>query len=139
MFTEPRVGCGAAVISEGRILLLKRKTEPESGCWGITGGKIDLFERAADAARREAEEEAGIRVSSCEWLCFVDQIDLVAGSHWVAPVYLVSAFEGTPRLMEPDKHEALAWFDLDKLPEPLTIAAGAAIHAWRRLTGSTDG
>jgi ADP-ribose pyrophosphatase YjhB (NUDIX family) len=129
-FSEPRVGSGAAVIADGRILLLKRRTDPEAGCWGILGGKIDLFETAVETARREAEEEAGIRVTACEWLCFVDQIDRAAGSHWVSPVYLVTAFEGTPRLMEPDKHSALQWFDLTGLPAELTIATKRAVEAF---------
>ena len=130
MFTEPRVGCGAAIIVDGRILLLKRKTRPEAGCWGILGGKIDMFETAVETARRETEEEAGIRIAACEWLCFVDQIDRSEGTHWVSPVYLVTAFDGTPRLMEPEKHEALGWFELDALPAPLTTATFRAVEAF---------
>jgi ADP-ribose pyrophosphatase YjhB (NUDIX family) len=130
LFSEPRVGSGAIVVRDGQILLLKRRTEPEAGCWGILGGKIDLFETAVEAARREAEEEAGIRVTTCEFLCFVDQIDRAAGTHWVSPVYLVTGFGGTARLMEPDKHEALGWFALDALPSPLTVATMKATEAF---------
>ena len=128
---EARVGCGAAIIVDGRILLLKRLTEPEAGCWGIAGGKVELFERAVDAARREAEEELGIRIETDDLLCFTDQIDRAAGTHWVAPIFLATRFSGEPRLVEPDKHGAIGWFDLDRLPQPLTTAAIAAVEAWR--------
>ena len=135
MFTEPRVGCGVAVIVDGRILLLKRRNEPEPGCWGIAGGKVDLFESAAEAGRRELEEETGIRAGGLEWLCFVDQIDRDAGSHWVSPIYLARGFEGRPRLVEPDKHEAMDWFDLDALPGPLAVAVKATLPALKRALG----
>jgi ADP-ribose pyrophosphatase YjhB (NUDIX family) len=117
--------------------LLRRLTEPEAGCWGIAGGKVDLFEEAADAARREAEEELGIRIEIDRLLCFTDQIDRAAGTHWIAPIYLATRFSGEPRLMEPHKHEAIGWFDLDSLPQPLTLAARASLPAWRELQATT--
>jgi ADP-ribose pyrophosphatase YjhB (NUDIX family) len=132
LFDQPRVGCGAAIIVDGRILLLKRLTEPEAGCWGIAGGKVDLFETTADAARREAREELGIGIEIDDMLCFTDQIDRANGTHWVAPIYLATRFEGEPRLAEPDKHGAIGWFDLGALPAPLTLAADSAAAAWHR-------
>ncbi|WP_019832206.1 NUDIX domain-containing protein [Sphingomonas sp. PR090111-T3T-6A] len=131
MQTEPRVGCGVAIIVGGRILLLKRATEPESGCWGLPGGKVDLYETAAVAARREVEEELGIVVETGELLCFVDQIDRAGGTHWVAAVYLAEAYAGTSRILEPEKHAGLDWFALDALPAPLTTSTVAAMAAWQ--------
>ena len=128
-FTEPRVGCGAAIVQNGRILLLRRLRAPEAGCWGLAGGKIDLYETAPHAAEREILEELGIVIEARDLLCFVDQIDRAAGTHWVSPVYLVTAFTGEPANVEPTKHEAVAWFALDDLPAPLTVAARTAIAA----------
>jgi 8-oxo-dGTP diphosphatase len=62
MQAEPRVGCGAAIVADGRILLIRRLTAPEAGHWGIPGGKIDLFEPAPAAAAREIAEEIGIMI-----------------------------------------------------------------------------
>jgi 8-oxo-dGTP diphosphatase len=126
---EPRVGCGAAIVADGRILLLKRLTEPEAGCWGLAGGKIDLFETAEAAMRREVAEELGIVVGQAALLCFVDQIDRVAGTHWVAPIFRILRFTGTPRNMEPTKHDGPMWFPLDALPERLTTPTRAALAA----------
>lgn len=138
MQTEPRVGCGVAIIVDGRILLLKRATEPESGHWGLPGGKVDLYETARAAAAREIEEELDIVVGPGELLCFVDQIDRAAGTHWVAPVYLAQAFTGAPRIVEPEKHAGLDWFALDALPAPLTTSTIAAVAAWRARGGSVQ-
>ncbi len=127
IFSEPRVGTGAAILRDGRLLLIRRRREPEAGAWGLPGGKVDLFETAADAAAREVLEETGLAIEASELLCVVDQIDREAGHHWFAPVYVVEAGNATPRIMEPEKHDGLDWFALDALPEPLTAPTRAAL------------
>ena len=124
---EPRVGCGAAIVVGGRILLLRRLTPPEADCWGLPGGKIDLFETADAAMRREVAEEVGVIVGAAALLCWVDQIDRTAGTHWVAPVFEVHDFTGTPGNREPAKHDGPVWFPLDALPDRLTTPTRAAI------------
>ena len=125
----PRVGCGVALVVDGRILLVRRTGEPEAGYWGLPGGKVDPFEPCHAAASRETWEELGIVVhlGPENLLCVVDQIDTEAGTHWVAPVYLSGAFTGTPTIREPDKHHGLSWFALRDLPSPVTIATRTAI------------
>jgi 8-oxo-dGTP diphosphatase len=132
MQSEPRVGCGAAIVIEGRILLLQRGTEPEAGSWGLPGGKIDLFETAPHATAREINEELGIAIEPSDLLCLVDQIDAERGTHWVAPVYLVETFTGELRNVEPHKHPAIDWFALDALPEALTTPTVQALAALRQ-------
>ncbi|RAQ85109.1 ADP-ribose pyrophosphatase [Burkholderia pseudomallei] len=125
---QPRVGCGAAIVRDGRILLIKRKRAPEAGCWGLPGGKVDWLEPVERAVCREIEEELGIALERATLLCVVDHIDAANGEHWVAPVYLAHAFRGEPRVVEPDRHEALDWFALDDLPQPLTHATRVALE-----------
>jgi ADP-ribose pyrophosphatase YjhB (NUDIX family) len=45
-----------------RILLARRAIEPGYGLWVYPGGFVDLGESPADAARREAMEEACVEV-----------------------------------------------------------------------------
>ena len=119
------------MVRDGKILLMRRLKAPEAGCWGIAGGKVDLFETAAEAARREIAEELGVEIAADQLLCLVDQIDREAGEHWLSPVFLAEVFAGEPSILEPHKHEGLGWFDLGAPPEPLTAAAAAAIAALR--------
>jgi ADP-ribose pyrophosphatase YjhB (NUDIX family) len=123
------VGCGAAVMRDGRLLLVQRLTEPEAGCWGLPGGKVDPFEPLHEAVCREIEEELGIVIEDATLLCLVEMIDRAGEEHWVAPVYRVAAFSGEPENREPAKHGAFGWFTLDALPEPLTVAAAQAATA----------
>lgn len=127
MQSEPRVGCGAAILVGGKLLLIRRKREPEAGCWGLPGGKVDLFEPVARAVEREVAEELGVTIHAGTMLCLVEQSDQVAGTHWIAPVYLVKEFTGTPALMEPEKHSDFGWFPLAELPFPLTTPTLQAV------------
>ena len=136
MRNEPRVGCGAAIIVERRLLLIQRRHAPEALHWGLPGGKVEWLEPVTDAVAREVLEELGIRIRPERLLCLSDQIDPEAGSHWLAPVYLVDAFEGTPRLMEPDKHADFGWFALDALPAPLTLGTRLALPALVSAAGA---
>jgi ADP-ribose pyrophosphatase YjhB (NUDIX family) len=127
--THPRVGCGAAILRAGRILLVQRRRPPEPLHWGLPGGKVDWLEPVAGAVVREIAEELDIRLTGLRLLCVVDQIDPAGAEHWVSPVYAASTFSGEPRLVEPEKHLAFGWFPLDDLPAPLTAATRAAIAA----------
>jgi 8-oxo-dGTP diphosphatase len=128
----PRVGCGAAIVRDGRILLIRRAREPEAGCWSLPGGKVDPFETVQAAARREVVEELGIELVGERLLCVVDMIDQEHGEHWVAPVYVADRFVGEPRIMEPLKHTGLDWFALNALPHPLATSAEMAARMLRR-------
>lgn len=90
-----------------------------------------MFETAAHAAMREVREEVGLELEAGPLLCMVDQIDRVAGTHWVAPVYTVAGVRGEPFLCEPHKHDGLGWFALDALPHPLSVATQVAVQAFR--------
>ena len=129
MSGPPRVGCGAAVVRDGKLLLVQRLTEPEAGRWGLPGGKVEPFEPVRLAVRREIEEELGILIEDAGLLCLVEMIDRAVGEHWVAPVYRVAAFTGEPENREPAKHAGFGWFTLDALPADLTIAAAQAAAA----------
>lgn len=128
---SPRVGCGAAILRDGRLLLVQRRRPPEAGHWGLPGGKVDPFEPVADAVAREIAEELGLTITPKRLLCVVDQIDRERGEHWVSPVYLVEDAEGEPRVLEPEALAGCGWFDLDGLPEPLTLATRVALEHLR--------
>jgi ADP-ribose pyrophosphatase YjhB (NUDIX family) len=45
-----------------RLLLMRRAIEPRRGYWSPPGGFVELGESTEEAARREGEEEVGLRV-----------------------------------------------------------------------------
>ncbi len=130
---QPRLGCGAAIVRDGQLLLVKRLQHPEAGHWGLPGGKVDWLEPVEQAMRREIFEELGLTLQGVSLLCVVDQIDPTREEHWVAPVYLASAPDMAPCNLEPHKHGEVAWFELDRLPQPLTQATRTAVRALVRI------
>ncbi|HNU84201.1 MAG: NUDIX hydrolase [Pseudomonadota bacterium] len=105
----PRVGVGAIVIHEGKILLVKRASPPGKGFWAIPGGLVELGETVREAAERELLEETGVKVRAGEVFCVFDFIDRdVAGGiryHYVIVDFLADYLGGEPRAAD-DASEA---------------------------------
>ena len=123
----PQLGCGAAILEGGRLLLVRRRRPPEAGHWGLPGGKVDWGERVEAATIREIAEELGIAIRCEKLLTVADQIH--EDAHWVAPVFLAEITAGRPEVKEPEALADADWFALDRLPAPLTIATQAALDA----------
>jgi ADP-ribose pyrophosphatase YjhB (NUDIX family) len=47
----------------GRLLLVRRATEPGRGFWSLPGGRVEIGETDAVALRRELVEEVGLTVT----------------------------------------------------------------------------
>jgi ADP-ribose pyrophosphatase YjhB (NUDIX family) len=123
----PGIGVGLIIRrDDGRVLMCRRLKAPEAGHWSIVGGKIDNMERAAHAARREAEEETGLKIGDVTFLCVVEGILEDEGQHWVSLIYVTDDFEGEPVLTEPEKHSDLQWIELANPPQPLSVFSDLA-------------
>jgi ADP-ribose pyrophosphatase YjhB (NUDIX family) len=54
-----RVGVGAVVIRDGKVLLVKRRNPPSTNKWSLPGGHVEPWENILEAAARELKEETG--------------------------------------------------------------------------------
>ena len=101
----PRVGVGAVILDGDRVLLVKRGQPPSQGKWSIPGGLVHLGERIEDAARREVEEECGVRVRLLGLCGVIDRVRLACGNsepprvhyHYVIIDYVAAIEAGVPR------------------------------------------
>lgn len=97
----PRVGVGAVILEEDRVLLVRRGSTPSQGKWSIPGGLVHLGETTAAATLREVEEECGLKVRLQGIAGVVDRI--VPGSdgriryHYVLVDYLAVPESGAAR------------------------------------------
>lgn len=117
----PGLGVGLAILRDGKLLLCRRMKAPEAGHWNIVGGKVDHMEPAELAARREAAEETGLSIGAIRYLGVTEQRIEADRQHWVSLLYVTGDTAGEPQLTEPDKLSEIGWFDLDKLPQPLSV------------------
>src|SRR5262245_720643 len=53
-------GASIAVLSQNKVLLVRRKRAPSAGLWSLPGGKIEAHETPREGARRELKEETGL-------------------------------------------------------------------------------
>jgi ADP-ribose pyrophosphatase YjhB (NUDIX family) len=70
----PLMGVGAVVVDEGRVLLIRRGTEPMKGHWSLPGGLVELGEGLLNAVVREVREETGLAVEPVELIELLDRI-----------------------------------------------------------------
>ncbi|MUN63209.1 NUDIX domain-containing protein [Kocuria sediminis] len=86
-----RAAAAVVVGADGRLLLIRRGTDPQRGRWSVPGGRVEPGETVAEAAVREAFEETGARVRAGRELGMVrvpGGPDVVYEVHDVAATYL---------------------------------------------------
>ncbi len=62
------------VIENGRVLLIRRGSEPLRGHWSIPGGTLELGESLQQGVARELLEETGLQVRVLEMIEVFDRI-----------------------------------------------------------------
>ena len=137
---RPLLQAAGSVIVEdaqGRVLLQRRA---DNHLWGYHGGSMELDERVEETARRELEEETGLRAGKLELFGIFSGPEM----HFVYPngdevsnvdhVYLCTDYSGTLR-PQPGEVEELRFFAPDELPEDLVTMNIPALSAWREQRG----
>ncbi len=103
----------------GRVLLVRLI---DSGLWATIGGAIEPDESPQEAALREAEEEAGVRLSLGKMLAVLGGPEYrVTYSNGDQTSYVVTVFDativsGTPTA-DGDETSAVAWWDPGSLAQ----------------------
>jgi 8-oxo-dGTP diphosphatase len=108
----PLIGVGAVVVQEGRVLLVRRGSEPLKGHWTLPGGVLELGESVVDGVVREVGEETGLRVEALELVELVDRIHREDGRvryHYVIADYLCRVTGG--ELRAASDADAVRWVE----------------------------
>ncbi|MCC7356780.1 MAG: NUDIX hydrolase [Candidatus Doudnabacteria bacterium] len=117
------------IIDDDRILLGKRRNEPEKGKWDVIGGFLEYGEHPEDGAKREAKEETGLNVKIEKFLgIFMDEY----GPDKISILnvgYIVTIADGEP--VAGDDIEELQWFNYNELPTDIAFKNGREmLKAW---------
>lgn len=123
MACGPVLAALAVLVEDDRVLLVRRRNEPDAGLWGYPGGRVEAGETVFAAAERELAEETGVDAEARDFLTIVDVIRREGDEPGAALVhhYALAAVLCARRAGEPvaasDANEA-AWVPLD------TVLAG---------------
>ena len=75
---RPIIGVGGITIDRdgdgGRVLLVRRATEPLAGQWSVPGGALELGESLKQGVERELLEETGVAVEALEVVEILDRV-----------------------------------------------------------------
>lgn len=118
-----------------QILLHRRKnTGYQDGKWDIAAsGHVDEGETAKMAVVRECAEELGIDVKIID-LSFVHLSHRVSnnrGKTYYDIYFVVSKYDGIPKIMEPDKCSELGWFKINDLPNEIIDVRKAVLNHYK--------
>lgn len=113
------IGIAVGVVifnDEGKLFITKRGqgASNDRGKWEIPGGGVDFGETREDAAKREIKEENDIDVEIVDMLHTTDHLLPEEGQHWVTTTFICKHIGGEPKVMEPEKCEALGWFSIEE-------------------------
>lgn len=110
------IAVGVIILDGNRILLCKRidPGREYDGTWALIGGKLEHGETFEQCAIRETKEETDIDIDEIEVVCLLNSTNY--DFHFVAIGLLARKWHGTAKIMEPDQHCGLEWFDMDNLP-----------------------
>ncbi|MGH9738922.1 MAG: NUDIX hydrolase [Candidatus Acidiferrales bacterium] len=117
--SQPIVGVGGVIISNGRALLIKRGSPPLKGQWSIPGGLLEIGETLMEGVRRELREETAIEVRPLDLIEVFERIEMdgsgKARYHFVVLDYLCEAVGGEAHAGS-DVTD-VAWATADELKE----------------------
>lgn len=94
---SPLLGVGAVIVDRGRVLLVRRGTEPLRGHWSLPGGLIEVGEALTDGLIREVREETGLIVEPVGLIELIDRIHREGDRvryHYVIADYLCTVAGG---------------------------------------------
>lgn len=127
----PNVGSRAAIVDDGRILLMKRA---DVGAWSLPGGYADPGEAPWETAVREAKEETGLDVEPTDLVTFLYRQPDAHNPHgFVGAVYRCRVTGG--ELEESHESDGLRYLHVDEVDEWYKDTERVARQA---LDGSTD-
>ncbi|OGM59211.1 DNA mismatch repair protein MutT [Candidatus Woesebacteria bacterium RIFCSPLOWO2_01_FULL_37_19] len=115
----PRVGIGVIILKSKKVLLLKRKNAHGSGSWAFVGGHLEYGETPEEGASREVSEEIGLNIKNPKAVAFTNDFFPKEKKHYIT-IFVVTKYDGSKfTINEPDKIEAVEWFEWGKFPNPL--------------------
>lgn len=104
------------VNNQFKVLLIQRKNDPFKGQWALPGGFVDEGEDLETAAKRELQEETGVKVESMQQVQAFGKPGRDPRGHTISIGFL-SRIYCEEHLEPSDDAKDARWFEIEKLPD----------------------
>lgn len=129
----PKVGIGAIVVKDGKVLLGKRISSHGIETWSAPGGYLEFNESFEDAAVRECFEETGVIIKNSVFVHAVNNVFQNDNVHSIT-IWMRGEYAGGEAMVtEPEKFIEVGWYDPTNLPEPLFLPLKLFLEQGKRL------
>ena len=111
-----------------KVLLVCRKNHPSIGYWALPGGFVELYENLEDTARRELEEETGLKGLPVEQFACYGDYQRDPRARVITTAYFSLVNEKEVRVKAGDDAADAAWFTVKlKKGESRDVTTDAAV------------
>jgi ADP-ribose pyrophosphatase YjhB (NUDIX family) len=110
---RPYLAASAAIVRDGKVLVVRRARTPASGLFTLPGGVVEIGETLTEAVAREVREETGMAIEPVALAGFREAIVRDADSR-VERHFIILCFASRWRAGEPVLNEELSeahWLD----------------------------
>lgn len=111
---------GLIINSKHEVLLIKKRNDQKyaAGKWIYPGGTVEWGEESFETLKRELKEEVNAQTDHFELIG--TRVIITGDIHWQG-IYYKATVSNIDQLIncEPHKHEMIAWFDRNHLPEDM--------------------
>jgi 8-oxo-dGTP diphosphatase len=121
-----------------KVLLIQRKHWPYEGYWAIPGGFIEMHESLEQSARRELEEETGLRDLYMEQLYTFGDPGRDPRTRVITVAYLALVDYKQLHPKAADDAAEVAWFSMYHLPQLAFDHANMLNYTLQRLRGKLE-
>lgn len=101
---RPYLAASAAIVRDGRVLIVRRARKPAHGVYTLPGGVVEAGETLIDAVKREVREETSLEIEPVALAGFREMImrdgDNEVSRHFVILSFAARWVSGEPQLNE---------------------------------------
>jgi len=122
------------LLRNGQILMLRRfNTGYMDGAYSLPAGHVEPDESLRACLAREAKEEIGIILNSAD-LSLVHTIHRPEDNGRLCFFFAAEKWQNEPRNLEPEKCDAMQWFNLGALPKNMALEVAQALDCYQKKT-----
>jgi 8-oxo-dGTP diphosphatase len=118
---RPKVGVATFVVKDGRFIMLRRRGAHGQGTWGLPGGHLEFGESWEECAKREVDEEVGLKLKNIRFFAATNDVFEAEDKHYITIFMLADWSGGVASNKEPHRSTEIDWFTFASMPDDVFL------------------